>query len=67
MPGFVKIVRTSAGAAVSKGQPLVVMEAMKMELTLTAARDGIVETLEVSGGEQVAEGALLLTLRPEEA
>ncbi|WP_454849176.1 ATP-binding protein [Rhizobium binxianense] len=66
MPGFVKIVRTSTGAAVSRGQPLVVMEAMKMELTLTAARDGVVETLEVSEGEQVAEGALLLTLEPED-
>ena len=66
MPGFVKIVRTSSGAEVSKGDALVVMEAMKMELTLVAARDGTVEAVEVSEGQQVDEGAVLLTLRVEE-
>ena len=66
MPGFVKIVRTSSGAEVAKGDALVVMEAMKMELTLVAARDGTVEAVEVSEGQQVDEGAVLLTLRVEE-
>ncbi len=45
MPGFIKIVRASEGTVVSKGEPLIVMEAMKMELTLTAERDGIVESV----------------------
>jgi 3-methylcrotonyl-CoA carboxylase alpha subunit len=38
MPGLVKLVRVGAGEAVTKGQPLVVMEAMKMELTLSRRR-----------------------------
>ncbi|TCU24607.1 3-methylcrotonyl-CoA carboxylase alpha subunit [Rhizobium azibense] len=67
MPGFVKIVRTSEGAAVSKGAPLIVMEAMKMELTLTAARDAIVESVHASEGQQVSEGAVLVTLKAGEA
>lgn len=67
MPGFVKIVRTSEGAAVSKGAPLIVMEAMKMELTLTAARDAIVESVHASEGQQVSEGAVLVTLKAREA
>jgi 3-methylcrotonyl-CoA carboxylase alpha subunit len=66
MPGLVKVVSTQAGASVSKGQSLVVMEAMKMELTLRAPRDGAVGELFVSQGEQVPEGTVLLVLVPEE-
>ena len=66
MPGFVKIVRAVAGSTVSKGDPLVVMEAMKMELTLAAPRDGVVETVAVSEGQQVSEGALLVSLKAAE-
>jgi 3-methylcrotonyl-CoA carboxylase alpha subunit len=67
MPGFVKIVRTQPNAVVSKGAPLVVMEAMKMELTLVAPRNGTIEAVEVNEGQQVEEGALLVTLKAEEA
>ncbi|PKA41994.1 3-methylcrotonyl-CoA carboxylase [Rhizobium sullae] len=67
MPGFIKIVRTSEGAVVSKGEPLIVMEAMKMELTLTAVRDGIVESVQAGEGQQVSEGAVLVTLKAGEA
>ncbi|MFK0163568.1 acetyl/propionyl/methylcrotonyl-CoA carboxylase subunit alpha [Rhizobium sp. NPDC090279] len=66
MPGLVKIVRVREGDAVVKGQALIVMEAMKMELTLTAARDGIVESLHVGEGDQTSESAVLLSLRPED-
>jgi 3-methylcrotonyl-CoA carboxylase alpha subunit len=66
MPGFVKIVRAVAGSTVSKGDPLVVMEAMKMELTLAAPRDGVVENVAVSEGQQVSEGALLVSLKAAE-
>ena len=38
-----------------------------MELTLTATRDGVVESVKSSEGEQISEGAVLLTLKPEEA
>ncbi|MDR7142230.1 acetyl/propionyl/methylcrotonyl-CoA carboxylase subunit alpha [Rhizobium sp. BE258] len=63
MPGFIKLVRIAEGASVAKGQPLIVMEAMKMELTLTAARDGVVESVAVSEGHQVSEGAVLVSLK----
>ncbi|ENN86137.1 carbamoyl-phosphate synthase L chain ATP-binding protein [Rhizobium freirei PRF 81] len=67
MPGLVKIVRVREGDTVAKGQALIVMEAMKMELTLTAMRDGIVESLNVGEGDQTSESAVLLALRPEDA
>ena len=43
---------------------LAVMEAMKMEHSLTAPRDGTVAEITVRAGEQVEEGALLITLEP---
>ncbi|MBP1860215.1 acetyl/propionyl/methylcrotonyl-CoA carboxylase subunit alpha [Rhizobium herbae] len=67
MPGLIKLVRVRQGDAVSKGDALVVMEAMKMELTLSASRDGIVESLNVAEGDQTTEGTVLLVLKPEEA
>ena len=63
MPGKVVAVLVAAGDKVSRGQPLVVMEAMKMEHTITAPADGEVAEVRHSVGEQVAEGAALITLR----
>ena len=54
-----------AGDTVSAGQPLAVMEAMKMEHTLTAPRDGVIAELLFAVGDQVGDGAELLTLAPE--
>jgi 3-methylcrotonyl-CoA carboxylase alpha subunit len=62
MPGLVKIVSAAAGRPVAKGDPLMVLEAMKMEYTLTAPRDGVVAEVLARAGEQVQDGALLLTL-----
>jgi 3-methylcrotonyl-CoA carboxylase alpha subunit len=67
MPGLVRIVSVEPGARVAKGDALVTMEAMKMELVLAAPRDGVVATVPVAVGDQVAEGVLLLSLEPEEA
>ncbi|MDX3975823.1 acetyl/propionyl/methylcrotonyl-CoA carboxylase subunit alpha [Shinella sp.] len=67
MPGLVRVVSAEPGARVAKGEALVTMEAMKMELVLAAPRDGVVATVPVAVGDQVAEGALLLSLEPEEA
>ena len=60
MPG--KIVRVSAepGAKVKRGQPLVVLEAMKMEHTLAAPADAKIESVDVAVGDQVREGAVLI-------
>ena len=66
MPGLIKIVNTKAGATVSQGDALIVMEAMKMEHTLTAPRDGVVAQLAAAPGRQVADGDVLLTLEPLE-
>ncbi len=62
MPGKVTQLSVKAGDAVVKGQPLVTLEAMKMEHALTAPFDGTVETLSVALGDQVSEGAVLIKL-----
>lgn len=62
MPGKVIAFLAKAGDAVKAGQPVAVMEAMKMEHTLTAPRDGTVEELLYGVGDQVGEGAELLKL-----
>jgi len=60
MPGRIIAVQVADGVAVSKGQPLVVLEAMKMEHTLTAPFDGVVADLSLAVGSQVTEGSMLL-------
>ena len=62
MPGLVTAVRVAAGTVVRAGDPLVVTEAMKMEHTAVAPRDGCVRSVDVSIGDQVREGATLVTL-----
>ncbi len=59
MPGRVIAVAVQAGAAVSKGQTLIVVEAMKMEMALVAPFDGTVAELRAREGIQVTEGMLL--------
>ena len=62
MPGKVVSFAVRAGDAVSRGQPLAVMEAMKMEHTIAAPADGVVQELLYAPGDQVTEGAELLRL-----
>ncbi len=64
MPGQVLQVMVAPGAAVRRGQPLVIVEAMKMEHTILAPMDGIVEQVCFAAGERVSEGAQLLKLKP---
>ena len=65
MPGSIVEVRVVAGAAVSAGQTLVVMEGMKMEHHVSAPCDGTVTGILVAPGEQVENGAPLLVFEPE--
>ncbi|MFT5508513.1 MAG: 3-methylcrotonyl-CoA carboxylase alpha subunit [Hyphomicrobiaceae bacterium] len=62
MPGLIKIINVAAGDTVSKGDPVMVMEAMKMEYTLSAPRDGTIGELQAGTGDQVEEGAVLLEM-----
>lgn len=66
MPGLVKSVHVEAGQAVKAGDRLAVLEAMKMEHSLTAARDGIVAEVLAKAGDQVEAGAPLIRLEEEE-
>jgi 3-methylcrotonyl-CoA carboxylase alpha subunit len=60
MPGLVKIVRAAKGDTVAKGQPLLILEAMKMEHTISAPHDGVVAEI-ASEGAQITEGTVLVT------
>jgi 3-methylcrotonyl-CoA carboxylase alpha subunit len=62
MPGKIIAIEVQAGDKVKRGQALLVMEAMKMEHTIVAGGDGIVENIYFGVGEQVAEGAVLISL-----
>lgn len=66
MPGLVKAVFATPGAQVAKGDRLAILEAMKMEHTLTAARDGTVAEVLAAEGAQVEAGAALVRLEAEE-
>ncbi|WP_324807282.1 acetyl/propionyl/methylcrotonyl-CoA carboxylase subunit alpha [Sphingomonas sp. LY29] len=67
MPGKVTSVEVAAGDAVTKGQRLLTLEAMKMEHGLTAPFDGVVAELNASAGAQVAVDALLVKIEKKEA
>ena len=66
MPGKVLSVLVAEDQAVGRGQPLMVLEAMKMEHTIIAPADGVVERVSYAEGEQVSEGAELLVVRAGE-
>jgi 3-methylcrotonyl-CoA carboxylase alpha subunit len=59
MPGLVKLVRAVSGDVVLKGQPLLVLEAMKMEHTIAAPHDGVVAEI-AAEGTQVTDGMVLV-------
>jgi len=65
MPGKIVSVHTEVGARVKKGQALVVLEAMKMEHTLAAPRDAVVASLSAGAGDQVDEGAAVVTFEAD--
>ncbi|WP_323036716.1 acetyl/propionyl/methylcrotonyl-CoA carboxylase subunit alpha [Pararhodobacter sp.] len=65
MPGLVKSVFVKAGDVVEKGARLAVLEAMKMEHTLTAGRDGTVADVYAKAGDQVEAGSALIVLEEE--
>ena len=62
MPGLVLRVLAEVGAVVTAGQPLLVLEAMKMEQTVSAPADGVLAELRAKAGEQVSTGQVLAVL-----
>lgn len=62
MPGKIIAIHAQHGQTVTKGMPLLVMEAMKMEHTIAAPRNGVIDAIHYVTGEQVAEGVQLLSL-----
>nr|WP_246305090.1 biotin carboxylase N-terminal domain-containing protein [Nocardioides thalensis] len=67
MPGSVVAVRAAVGDEVAEGQPILVMEAMKMQHTIAAPYAGIVTELAASEGQQVEAGTVLAVVEPAEA
>jgi acetyl/propionyl-CoA carboxylase alpha subunit len=65
MPGSVLRVGASVGDTVTAGQPLIWLEAMKMEHTVTAPSDGVLAELNVAAGQQVDVGAVLARVDTE--
>jgi 3-methylcrotonyl-CoA carboxylase alpha subunit len=63
MPGKIVALLVEKGKTVEKGAPLLIMEAMKMEHTIAAPANGIVEDLLFAVGDQVSEGAQLLAFK----
>ena len=70
MPGRITQLMVEPGMSVRRGQPLIIIEAMKMEHTVAAPADGVVEAVRFSAGDQVEEGAELVAFavaeRPEQ-
>jgi 3-methylcrotonyl-CoA carboxylase alpha subunit len=65
MPGRIVAVCVKPGDAVAKGQPLVTLEAMKIEHTLQAAFNGTVKSISLVVGNQVSEGVVLARIAPD--
>ncbi len=63
MPGMVIAVAVKLGDSVTKGQKLLALEAMKMETTISADRDGVIDQLLVKSGSQVSAGDLLMIVK----
>jgi biotin carboxyl carrier protein len=62
MPGQVRAVNVSEGETVTKGQTLMVLEAMKMEIRIHAPRDGVIQKLWVKQGQTVEREQVLIEL-----
>jgi len=60
MPGLVLSLKVAEGQAVSAGDPLLVLEAMKMENEIKAPFDAVVQSVHVSAGDAVQKGQLLI-------
>jgi propionyl-CoA carboxylase alpha chain len=67
MPATVAAVLVEVGGEVRRGEPVVVVEAMKMQHTVAATADGVVSALTASVGQQVHAGAVLAIIQEKQA
>ena len=65
LPGYVRQVLVAKGDVVTKDQPLIIVEAMKMEHTILSPKDGLVDDVFYKAGDQVLEGAELLSIEEQ--
>ena len=63
MPGTIGDIAVQAGAAVTFGQTLCALEAMKMKSAIRSPRDGVIASVEVAAGQSVAYGKVLFTFQ----
>lgn len=65
LPGRIMSIKVEAGAAVKTDQELFVMEALKMENTIVAPEDGIVEAIRIKVGDDVEADDLMMEIRSD--
>ncbi|MDD6980526.1 MAG: acetyl-CoA carboxylase biotin carboxyl carrier protein subunit [Clostridia bacterium] len=63
MPGTILEVKVTVGQSVKRGEPLFILEAMKMENEIPAPEDGVIASVDTTKGASVASGAVLATLK----
>jgi biotin carboxyl carrier protein len=63
LPGMILAIKVKVGDTVREGQPVAVLEAMKMENEILSEHDGIVTEINVEKGETVLEGAVIVTIK----
>jgi biotin carboxyl carrier protein len=62
MPGKVIDLKVKKGSKVKSGDTLVILEAMKMEQSIKASKDGVIDEVFISKGDQVENGAVLMVM-----
>ena len=62
MPGLILNINVNEGQEVKEGDPLLILEAMKMENTIEAHKDGFIKTIKVKSGETVDKGELMIEM-----
>lgn len=64
MPGLILEVKVKKGQNIKENDPLLILEAMKMENVITAPRDGIIKSIFINKGDTAVKGTLLIELEP---
>lgn len=63
MPGKILKVLVSEGQVIKMGEPVIIMESMKMEQTIVSSSDGSIQSIKVSEGETIEVGSVMLVIR----